>query len=1272
MPVDVSANPLPDSRPLYRLIRRTRHLLRSSWIVTGLGLSLGLFLATLVLLTLIDLTVPLQPITWTVGGHVVPVGSLLRLLALLLVVVPASWAFVVGVVRPLFRRLAAVQVARRIESHLPGIHNRLVSCIDLESKGAKTTVSPVFYRRLLAEALERIRDFRPSLVLDYLSLRRATLFALASALSFVLLWCLFSERVPRALARIFQPFADLPPISSVHYTVEPGDADVLREEFIPFAVKVDSEADPEELRLELYNDVGAPTHKYDLKPSKSDPKVWGYAVDGSSLGTGYEDGFRYRVYGGGTWSQERRIRLVDRPVLVNVGTAVYYPAYMGIPEAQPTPPQAVEVTGPEGGEVEVRVEAQGQVAAGEVQLLRPAVRRIPREQQAERTWFEDKVPFGATADGTWNWERRDSRPVHTEPLAIGTHGHWFQGDPIGHPINNGDILFTYVKVSGQHPPETILLQWFDGESWEHGAYWGADRIREFKPNTAGRRHLGTTPSGDQWVRLEVPASQVGLEGKTVRGMAFKLHGGQCWWGRAGSVQVEEPGVEVTKGYPMRPQEDGSWAGRFPLVGAGLFRAEMRNEQGHPNKPMKELKYLGLPDRPPQVLLERQGTEMVLSKPAAVPLSIRAYDDYGLAEINVLVRESEATPYRSRSVAHYPTPKRDESLVASLTEAADLQQGGQLRYLVEAKDRKGQTARTREYVLRIAADNNAADQQVSQFEKTQDTFRERLVKLIAEQKKVQESLEKVNKKYAGLTEKLASRVENKPEDTKRIGPEIPAKDKPLLQKLDPESAKRLAELQKELAKLAQQEKQNTNLAQQINNDLARAAEQAGKLEMLPRAVADQMQATQQTFQQMVADAMRDLGQRMTQDASPNQTQAPDLKDLQQRGDRLQKEMEGIKDRLDALANARKGLSDDLREAIRKLQQEMLNEEGKLTARELEQLRDFLNQLQQQMKDLQDRQEALQHDALEGKDLKALERKQEDLNQQIEQLLAKARNLLDNKRKRKGDSPEFPDSPYTPEGKEVKVPPKEEDTNDPLPSQKNGGKTKPGDKTDPKADNKEEEEKEPLYMPALGGPKPVTDPRFAKKRRPVKPQKDGKNDPTEDAREAMADRQNEQMRDLQAARDSLASDQKTLDQLMRQLQQSLPSKGQSGKGQPNNSEAEQLAQQLQQMMQSPAMQAALAMAARMRQGPPTGKPQPGQPSQSQAKSPRGNLRGDTRNAVQEADLAKLDPQTRAIILKLPPSRLRDELIQGMNEQGPEAYRAFIQDYFKRLTDTKPAGK
>src|SRR5262249_6507261 len=198
----------------------------------------------------------------------------------------------------------------------------------------------------------------------------------------------------------------------------------------------------------------------------------------------------------------------------------------------------------------------------------------------------------------------------------------------------------------------------------------------------------------------------------IRGMSFLLHGGQCFWGRTGSVQVEEPGFEVTKTYPMRQDEDGFWSGRFPLAGNGLFRAELRNPQGHANNPMRELKYVALPDKPPQVVLERQNNETVLSKPAALPLTVRAFDDYGLAEINVLVRDSEQGAYRSRSLQRYETPKRDDNLVAALTEAADLKQGTVLRYVIEAKDRKGQTGRTREYLVRIAADANAADQQLT--------------------------------------------------------------------------------------------------------------------------------------------------------------------------------------------------------------------------------------------------------------------------------------------------------------------------------------------------------------------------------------------------------------------------------------------------------------------------------------------------------------------------------------------------------------------------------
>jgi hypothetical protein len=1270
MSTDVRSERLPDSRPLHRLIRHTRRLLRSGWVATGLGLTLGLLLGALVVLTSLDLVAPLRPYTWTVFQHAVPVDGLVRLLALLVVIVPAAWAFLVGVVRPVCRRLAAVHVARRIEEHIPGIHNRLVSCIDLEAPG-RPPVSPVFHRRLLNEALERIRHFRPRSVLDALSLRRALLFALATMLAFGLVWAAASHRLPRALARLFHPFADLPPLAEVAYEVQPGSADVLREEPIVFTVAVTSESDPQDLRLELYNDAGNPTHAYDFKPDKQDAKLWRYTVDGGSLGPGYEDGFRYRVFGGGTWSTQYRVRLVERPVLVSVNTAVHYPAYMGIAEPQPSPPQAAEVTGPEDGEVQVAVEAQGQVASGEVQLLEPGVKAIPQHAQAERSWFEDKLPFGATTEGTWSWQRFRNRPVHTEPAALGTHGHWFQGDPVGHSVAPGDVLFAYVWIDPQDPPETILLQWHDGDSWDHGAYWGAERIREGKANSPARRHQGELPQPGEWVRLEVPAQAVGLEGKTLRGLAFKLHGGRCYWGRAGSVQTVEPGVRVVGTFPMSPTEDGRWAGRFPLEGTGLFRAELRNAQGHPNKPMKEMKYVALPDRPPQVLVERQGSEMVLAKPAAVPLTVAAFDDYGLQDVTLLVRLGAVGPYSSRPLWSQKAPQkslppRSLTLVDALAEAASLKQGGQLWYVVEARDTKKQATRSREYVIRLAADANAADAQLEAFEKAQDPFRDRLVQLIAEQKKIKEDIEKLHKTYAGVAEKYQAALNEARAREALADPKKPhVVEQP---RLDPQAARQVAEMQKELARLADKERQNAALAQQMAGDLARAVEQANKLDMLPRPIAEQMEATQRQFQQLVADAMRNLGQEMGQASQPNPPTAPDLQGLDRQGQRLQRELEDARARMDALADARKGTRQDLTKALDQLQRDMLNFQGRLSDRELQELKDFLAQLREQMKGLQARQEALARDTETGLDLAQAKKRQEDLDRQMERLAAQARKLLEQRKSRRDRRPEFPESPYSPDRDEVMVPPREEDSNEPLPAGKDAGKPgdrKPGEKNDKK--DVEEDEKEPLFMPALGGVREKIDPRFARKRRPVKrdPTKADKEDSGQE-RGRLEDRQTDNERNLDAAEKSLASDQMTLEQMLRQLESSLRQPGR-----PSGQDQQGQADQLRQMMQSPAMRQALSMANRMRQARQmAGQAQgPAQPSGSPAAAPAGQARIAPGG---KEDLSQLDPESRALILKLPPSRLRDELIQGMSEQGPEAYRGFIQDYFKRLTDTKAPPK
>ncbi len=45
--------------------------------------------------------------------------------------------------------------------------------------------------------------------------------------------------------------------------------------------------------------------------------------------------------------------------------------------------------------------------------------------------------------------------------------------------------------------------------------------------------MGPLPAAGQWVRLQIPAKQVGLEGSTVKGMAFSAYGGRVTWDASG-------------------------------------------------------------------------------------------------------------------------------------------------------------------------------------------------------------------------------------------------------------------------------------------------------------------------------------------------------------------------------------------------------------------------------------------------------------------------------------------------------------------------------------------------------------------------------------------------------------------------------------------------------------------------------------------------------------------------------------------------------------------
>jgi RHS repeat-associated protein len=165
-------------------------------------------------------------------------------------------------------------------------------------------------------------------------------------------------------------------------------------------------------------------------------------------------------------------------------------------------------------------------------------------------WVEDALPTGAVAVGDtdgWNWVTANPTAFsgtssHQSATLTGVHQHYFHGATQTLAPTTGEKLYAWVYLDPASPPTEVMLQWYDGSGWEHRAYWGANQIGWGTDGTASRRYAGPLPETGRWVRLEVSANSVGLEGAAVSGMAFTLYGGKATWDRAGKTAVANGGV----------------------------------------------------------------------------------------------------------------------------------------------------------------------------------------------------------------------------------------------------------------------------------------------------------------------------------------------------------------------------------------------------------------------------------------------------------------------------------------------------------------------------------------------------------------------------------------------------------------------------------------------------------------------------------------------------------------------------------------------------------
>jgi hypothetical protein len=168
---------------------------------------------------------------------------------------------------------------------------------------------------------------------------------------------------------------------------------------------------------------------------------------------------------------------------------------------------------------------------------RAAWDRWGRFPSTDQVWVDDDIPANAQLLGagiTWTttaptpFSGTRSRRVAGQE---GPHQHSIVKLPPRF-IEPGEVLYAYVWLDPADPPQQVMLQWYDG-TWEHRAYWGANRLDEGVNGTPSRLRMGALPQPGEWVRLEVPAADVGLAGSAVTGMAFTLYDGAAAWDRTG-------------------------------------------------------------------------------------------------------------------------------------------------------------------------------------------------------------------------------------------------------------------------------------------------------------------------------------------------------------------------------------------------------------------------------------------------------------------------------------------------------------------------------------------------------------------------------------------------------------------------------------------------------------------------------------------------------------------------------------------------------------------
>lgn len=1262
-----------------------------------------------------------------------PMSVPLRVIAFSLIWIVLSTVAILWLVFPAVRPPTVQKVASLIERAIPGMHNRLLTVLDLRSREAAPTGNvttdaarampdEAFVDRLLRQTRDRLDGFRSKMVAPATPAVRASMVATIAVLAICVLFYGLDERMPTALARVLRPTAEIAPVAWVKLRAEPGNTEVLQGE--PATIRVRFErGDTDDVKIAV-------------RPEGPDGKWFTYTMERepgqlpvhtiSEVNTSYD----YQIIAGGTWTPIHRVTMLRRPLVEQVGYSVHLPDYLKMSEPRPVNDNAGQISALTGSTIEVAANVSGEPVSGVVKLVKNITKPAQVTRENEIVWFEDDIPSDAESIGQWRWMSEQvfsGAKAHTFNWSRQPYGMKTRLNKLAAPA--GSSLFTYAYLDPRDTPTKVTLT-FTVNNVEMQATWATPTPANKNVPAAGQPAVATgakisdqewaevlapdvgqqavpvggapkarsvsagrLPEAGKWARLEIPvATLVGSNPGVaqISGIVFAANKGRVFFDRAGAVEkktetvqqvTQEPAGEIAM--TQDSQNKGRWIGNVPVQADGVLTLEFANARGHKSPAMKAMPFVATTDHPPAVLVEKPGRNLTIPEPDAVPIMIRGFHDYAVADIGIQVGNTADKLGDTKWIATFDQAQQSRLVVTAIDpKELKLAPGASVFYKGVVRDRKGQTTASETFRLGLAAPGQANAAGVDKGLAQLNPLMEGINSLLKLQGKIgDETLSLLKNLPPGLLpgkwDGTLLELKN-PDGTPMTAEQIAKMLKEKWDKLTPEQKKSVEELAKDLEKL---QAEQFAMSQKLN-------EAAGKAQESALAMPAEASLLKEMAEQMRA---------MAAETPVDEATLERLKALNELTPEQKEELEQLKAELQKLQEARAMVAKSPDAAQAEMAAMLQQMQANRANNAMGDLQQAMEQQREELEALRGQVAALQKQAkgAPARDMDEVSKLQQKLDAEAMKELAEARDLMrEQLAALMKEQEEMPPEPWMAPGEKREGVPDEADT----PEDKKKEEEKNKDKA-AAADKKKEEEKnwwdKPIDQPQLGMTLEENERLANKDQRPVKPE-------NQTPRDMLDAHQNEMQNALKHNEDRLAKAEENARNMSSQMSD-LMKKMSSG----SPEERAAAMQQMRQMMNSSQMRSAMAAAARAQasqaqakaamaqalaqakaasaQGSKPGEGKSQSQSQSQAQKPGSGQsqnpgskapppnpssfsKGGVRNGLEPipgSDLTGVEiTGDGAALYRLPP-RLREPLIQGMQERGPEGYQRLIDAYYRQLS-------